>query len=176
LSLNSSKTKYILFHSNHKKKALPSILPIIRTDKTTIERTKSSKFLGVLIDENLSWDPHINTINTKISKNIGLLYKSRPFLSFNNLKLLYFSFINSYLSYANIAWASTHKTKLSSLYKRQKLASRIIFYKDKRTHANPLLKQMNALNVYQINIYQNILFMLKHKLGIVPSRFINNFF
>lgn len=35
---------------------------------------------------------------------------------------------------------------------------------------------MNALNIYQINIYQNILFMFKHKMGVVPSRFTNNYF
>ena len=51
-----------------------------------------------------------------------------------------------------------------------------VYNKYKLTHAEPLLKTLNALNVYQINIYQNILFMLKYNLGLVPSHFLDNFF
>jgi len=97
-------------------------------------------------------------------------------LSKANLKILYFSYVQSYLTYANIAWGSTHKSKLNSLYIHQKHASRLVYNKHKYTHADPLLKSLNALNIYQINIYQNILFMLKYKLGIVPNYFTNNFF
>ena len=48
-----------------------------------IERENITKFLGVLIDENLSWKQHINHASTKISKSISILYKSRGIV--NNL-------------------------------------------------------------------------------------------
>ena len=78
-----------------------------------IERTQATKFLGVIIDEKISWKSHIDILNTKISKNIGILYKASSILSPENLKFLYFSFIQSYYIYANVAWASTHKSKLT---------------------------------------------------------------
>ena len=53
-------------------------------------------------------------------KSIGILYKSRNVLSKQCLNQLYFSFIHGYLNYANIAWASTSKSKLESLYRCQK--------------------------------------------------------
>ena len=106
--INLKKTKYSLFHSSHQRKKIPEILPTLQIASNNIERDTVTKFLGVLIDENLSWKPHINVINSKVSKNIGLLYKARLFLNIYNLKQLYFSFVHSYLNYANIAWASKY--------------------------------------------------------------------
>jgi len=174
LSLNTEKTKYILFHSNLKK--IPPDLPSLNIDAKEIERTQAIKFLGILIDETISWKSHIDLLITKISKNIGILFKASSILSPDNLKFLYFSLIQSYYIYANVAWASTHKSKLTTLYRKQKHAARIVFNKDRLSHAEPLLKNLKALNVYQINIFQNLLFMIKYKLGLVPSHFSKNFF
>ena len=54
-------------------------------------------FLGVLLDENLSWKSHTQTIENKIAKNIAILYKAKPFLNVNSLKCLYFSFVHTIL-------------------------------------------------------------------------------
>ena len=76
-----------------------------------IKREIYIKFLGVIIDEKLTWKNHIEVVENKISENIGVLYRASHLLDFKNLKL-YFSFIHIYISYANIAWASAFKTKL----------------------------------------------------------------
>ena len=80
--------------------------------------------------------------SSKISKSIGILYKSRDILSKQSLKQLYFSFIHNYVSYANIAWASASKSKLERLYRCQKHATREIYRQDRRTHATPLLNDI----------------------------------
>ena len=54
-----------------------SKLEVLEVNKNTIERKTVSKFLGVILDENLSWKVHINIIKNEISKNLGLLYKTR---------------------------------------------------------------------------------------------------
>ena len=46
-------------------------------DNIVIERENFTKFLCVLMDENLSWKQHINDVSTKISKSIDILHKSR---------------------------------------------------------------------------------------------------
>jgi hypothetical protein len=109
---------------------------------------------------------YIDTICTKVSKSIGILYKAREFLDKHNLKQLYFSFIHSYINYANIAWASTHKTKLGKLYCCQKHATRVINFKDKMTIAKPLLENMKSLTVYELNVFNVlcIVYKAKHKL------------
>ena len=67
-----------------------------------------------MLGEYISWIDHVRTFENEIAKNIGLLY--RQFLNEDSLKTLYFSYIHSYLNYANIAWASTYATKLKRLY------------------------------------------------------------
>ena len=61
------------------------------------------KFLCVLLDENFSWKEHIKYLENKIAKNIGLLYRAKPFLDKESLLALYYSYIHSYLNYANLA-------------------------------------------------------------------------
>ena len=66
------------------------------------------KFLGVMLDKRISWIDHVRTVENKIVKNIGLLYRVSQFLNEDSLKTVYFSYIHSYLNYANIAWASKY--------------------------------------------------------------------
>ena len=78
------------------------------------------------------------------------------------------------INYANIAWASTNKTKLKKLFEKQKQAVRIIFNQDRFTYARPLRKTLNALNLYEINLLQVLLFMYKIKTNSsLKSSFIN---
>ena len=165
LSLNTSKTKYTFLHKLRRNDYIPLKLPALKINNTEIKREYCIKFLGVLSDECLTWKKHVETIENKISKNIGILYKAKFFLNQTCLKNIYFSFVHSYLNYANIAWGSTHHTKLKKIYSKQKHASRIIYYEDRLTHARPLLKKMNALNVYQINIFDTYVYKVKHNMA-----------
>ena len=107
LSLNESKTKYTLFHKPNSKDNIPLKLPKLSMNEKEIKRTDCIKFLGVLLDENLTWNNHIHVIENKIAKNIGILYKARYTINQQGLRSLYYSFIHSYLNYGNIVWAST---------------------------------------------------------------------
>lgn len=173
LSLNVSKTKYSIFHSQYQKKKIPSTLPKLQIDNTEIKRDKVTKFLGIYIDENLTWKHHIDTICSKISRSIGILYKSRNLLPKYLLKQLYFSFVHSHLSYGNIAWASTNKTKLLKLYRKQKHAIRVITFEDRLTPSKPLFEELKIQTLMEINIYQNLCFMFKCKIGLSPRIFHN---
>ena len=155
--------------------SLPSQLPTMTFNNIEIKRENSIKFLGVIIDENLTWKNHIEVVENKISKNIGVLYRASHLLDFKNLLKIYFSFIHVYISYANIAWASTFKTKLQGILKKQKHAARITFHANRLDHSRPLLKEMKALNVYQINLIQTLKFIHKTKYGINLRIFLPKF-
>ena len=123
----------------------------------------SIKFLGVWIDENLTWRDHIYTVENKIAKSIRLLYQRKHYFGDNYLKQIYFIYIHAYLNYANIAWASTHKTKLKKVQSKQKHALCIIFNQSETSPSEPLFLSLNVLNVYQSNIFQSVQFMCKIK-------------
>ena len=129
------------------------------------------KVLGAMLDENISWEEHIRTAETKLAKNIGLLYRAKPLLKEKSLKSIYFAYTHSYLNYANITWASTYRTKLKAIHFDQKHAVRIVFNEDKLTQSCPLLRSLNALNVYQINLYQHLAFMYKLNKNKAPLTF-----
>ena len=114
-----------------------------------------------MLDEHISWNNHINTLEYKLAKNIGLLNRASYFLNEHSLKTIYFSYIHSYLNYANIAWASTYVTKLKKINLLQKRAVRFVFNEDGLSYQRPLLRRINALNVYQISLYQHLNFMHK---------------
>ena len=107
-----------------------------------------------------------------VSKSIGIMYKFRNILSKRLMDQLYFSFIHSYLNYANIAWASTNKSNLISLYRHQKHAIRIIYDKDRFVHTKPLFKHAKTLTVYEINLFQILSLIFKVKLEPRHSFFI----
>ena len=172
LSLNEGKTKYTFFHKTRQKDNIPLKMPLLAINGKNIERTTSIKFLGVLLDEHLSWKNHISVVENKISKNIGILYRAKNIVSKDGLKTLYFSFVHSYLNYGNIAWGSTTRTKLKKLAAKQRQAIRAIH---DAPHANEIMEEMRILNIYKLNIYQVLTFMFKVKRDTAPAAFRNNF-
>ena len=90
------------------------------------------------------------------------MYHAKYLLDESSPKTVYFSYIHSYLNYANIiAWAGTYQTKLKTIYYHQKHAPQIVFNQAKLTHSRSFLQWLNTLNIYQINLYQHLNFMPK---------------
>ncbi|XP_065658644.1 uncharacterized protein LOC136083166 [Hydra vulgaris] len=172
LSLNIEKTKWILFHPAGKKHQLPINMPNLFIDDILIKRVIVTKFLGVYIDESLTWTNHIASLCNKISKSIGILYKARSVLNKHTLIQLYYSLIHCHLSYANIAWGSTNKGKLEPLYRQQKHVAQLINFKGRFAHAKPLLYEMKVLNIYELNVFNTLCFMFQCKTNLSPISFI----
>ena len=87
LSLNIKKTHFIIFKS--KKRKLNQTVSI-KINEQPIELAKYTKFLGVCIDEELSWKHHIDQVVSKISKMTGIMAKVRHYLSLKTLQTIYY--------------------------------------------------------------------------------------
>ena len=165
----------LLFHLLSKKHLLSQTLPNLLIENIHIKSEHLTKFLGVFLDENLSWKQHTDIVSSKISKSTGILYKSKDVSSKHCLKQLYFSFINNYVNYANIAWSSTSKSKPEVLYRCQTHAACVIYHKDRYTHTSPPLDDMKGLIVFKLNIFNILCFMYKCKQNLNPPVFCNIF-
>ena len=128
------------FYKSSEKDYIPLRLSLLSIDKAITERKSAIKFLAVIVDKDLIWRAHINTVETKIAKNIGLLYKARQYLNKEYLKKLCFLYIHNCSSYANIVWPSAHKAKLKRLLSQQKQTYQIIFHELRNANSQPLLK------------------------------------
>ena len=87
----------------------------------------------------------------------------------------HFSFIHSNITYGNIVWGSTSKTKLRKYSSIRKKAPRVYFLLTVSLMPKTLMLDMNALNVYQINKYQNLILLYIAHIGTAPSLFFNKF-
>ena len=172
LSTNVKKTKLMIFRP--RQKSLPEIRPLI-LDNNLIEQVEDPKFLGVYIDQHLTWKTHINYICTKISKSIGLLYKARFYLPSNSLLSLYYTLIYPYLTYCNLVWASTYVSNLQRIYLLQKRAVRSISKADYKAPSKPLFTKLNILDIFSIYSLQVGTFMYHYHNNMLPLSFCQTF-
>ena len=92
----------------------------ILLDNMKISRTETAKFLGVVMDKNLSWKHHINYIEKKIAKSVGIIKRLRYCLTEHTLNTLYSTLVLPYLNDCNIIWANNKPTRLKPLLILQK--------------------------------------------------------
>ena len=140
LSLNSNKSKFMIFHYPQKK-LQPRDIPHIQINGFSIERVTEFDFLGLTLDESLSWKNHINKISNKIASIIGIINKQKNFLPQNILKLIYDSFILPHLNYCIAAWGYN----MGRIIKLQKRAIRVISKVKYNAHTDPLFKKLSIL-------------------------------
>ena len=170
LSVNASKTNYMLLGTNHKLSRLDENASII-LDNTHLKRVNDTKFLGVTIDENLNWTNHIETISKNISRGVGIINKLKHFVPEGVLYSLYCTLILPYINYGIIAWGSSNKSNLDRILKLQKKSVRIIFNSHYLSHSAPLFKKYNLLNVYDIYLLEVCTFMYKEFNNKLPDIF-----
>ena len=159
LSLNVGKTKFMIFHMTHKKH-IANIIPTLKIGDVQIERKENFNFLGLLINEKLSWKPHVDSVSNRISKYVGVLNRLKRYLPCKILKTIYVSLIQSKMNYALLAWGYT----CGRLKKLQKKSIRIITNSKYLQHTTPLLKKLGLLkleDMFKLNMlkwyhrYQN---------------------
>ena len=100
-----------------------------------------------------------------------MLYKAKHHLIKKCLLALYYSYVHTYINYTNIAWGNTHFTNLKKLHNREKHAIRIIHNKTKFKHTRHRFRKNKILNVYQLKIPNNVMFMYKIPTSVFRSRF-----
>ena len=83
----------------------------------SLERKQSSKYLGVWIDDKLSWNVHISHVYTKIYQGLGIINKLRHLLNSKEIKSIYYSYIQSHLTYGKINCENANKTELDKINK-----------------------------------------------------------
>ena len=119
----------------------------IMLDGVPIRKEESSNFLGVVLDSKLKFNEHISHICSKISKCIGIMYRLRPILSFENLLSLYYAFVNPYLDYCILVWGTTYETYLYPLKILQKRVIRLICKEPYLSHTDPLFHKCSILKL-----------------------------
>jgi len=113
LTLNCNKTHFMQFLTKKQNERKIQII-VPNSIKTNIN---STKFLGLIIDNTLSWKDHIAALTSKLNKACYAIMAIKPLMSVDILRMIYFSYVHSVVSYGIIIWGNTLS---NSIFKFQK--------------------------------------------------------
>ena len=169
ISLNATKTEVILFR-NPQKTVNHNIC--IKLNGKPLNFTSSVKYLGITLDEHLSWKNHYDSLSIKLNKSNGILSKLRHFLPRNSLITVYYALFQSHISYANQVWGQKIAPS-SRIFKLQKAAVRILSFSDFNAHSKPLFESLNLLTIFDL-IFLNNICLLHQTLSSLSPKEIQN--
>ena len=176
LKLNVKKTHYMIFTNSKTTYDLT-----LRLNSEVISQSREERFLGVILDDRLSFKSHRAAIAKKISRNAGIFFRARHMFSLQTLKTLYSSFIQSHLIFCSVIWGVGSKCSLQNIFVAQKKALRAVtftrlFTKDKDTqaysygHTKPLFNKCELLTVHNLTLVQMLSQMHKVYRLIAPAQ------
>lgn len=120
----------------------------------SIEKVDQYKYLGVLLDERLSWEKHTTLLRSKLKSCIRIFYFLNNLCNENLMISLYYALIHSRLQYAIQCWGGTFKYNIDKLRVAQNSFIRIILRKNRRESSFPLFRQLNILPVQHLFIFK----------------------
>ena len=161
LSLNVAKTKFMTFHTVQKKK-IPNIN--LKLNDIQIEQVHCFNFLGIILNENLTWSDHINKISNKISRNIGIINRLKNLLPLKTRITLYNTMVLSYVNYGILMWGHS----CNRIVQLQKKVIRIINLSKYNAHTEPLFKASKLLKITDIFRVQILKFYYKYRHETLP--------
>lgn len=147
----------------------------LNVDNVDIEMTDKTKFLGVIIDQYLTFYNHIQHIKGKISRALGILYKGRKYFNQNTLLTLYNAFVYPHFMYCICIWGNAYQSYIEPLFKLQKRAVRLIVGAKRLAHSAPIFSCIKVLQIQKLYIYNVLFFMYKYHHNRLPSIYTNFF-
>ena len=165
LSLNCDKTEFIIFRPSQK----VCQRTILKLNGHKIYESNKIKYLGILLDPNLSWRVHITELCKKLSRGVGMLSKIQKLCPNDVLKSLYYSLFHSHMSYGISIWGVANSTLMEKVFLLQKRAIRIITNSDFLAHTDPLFSELGILKVNDIFIQKLSSLMWDYDHGVIPK-------
>lgn len=163
LSLNVNKTNYMLFSNNRN-----TIQLNVMIGDHPIQKVSCNKFLGITIEESLSWKPHIDLVCSKMMKTIGIMNKVKNLLNPNTLLMLYNSLLLPHMTYCCEVWGNTYLSNTRKLTLIQKKAMRIVHGLGFLDHCDHLFRDNKIMKFDQIVKLKTAILMFKAQRNALP--------
>ena len=157
LTINFLKTHCIQFTSN--KSVLAQTL--LTCNNNIISEVSHIKFLGLVLDNTLSWNLHIDSVINKLSKVCFMIRSVKPYMSLSSLVMIYYSLFHSVLSYGIVFWGQSSNSK--KIFMLQKRVIRIMTGHGSMTSCRDLFRKLAILPLKSQYIYSILLFVLKNR-------------
>ena len=165
LKLNLKKTNYMIISNNRNDR-----IRDVYIGGKKIERVHDAKFLGVIMDDKLSWSKHIQTVRVKMSRYVGIMYRIKSLLPLNARIQIFHSLVQSHINYCSLIWGFANRANINSLFMGQKKGLRAAlpgyvnyFYKDGNvpTHTKESFGDLKILTIHSLIATNALTFMHK---------------
>ena len=158
LDLNINKSNFVFF--SRSPNYYPWIMEIA-TPKGIVKRSKSVKYLGIIIDEILSFKCHVKAISRILSRNLGIIRKLKHLFPSNVIRLLYFSLIHPYILYCSSVWLGTFPSVLRPIRVLQNNAIRSLCGIGNRDSVRSMYSMINIMPAAGLRDFYTLVFMYK---------------
>ena len=169
----ANKTHFVLFHT--KNKPVPKDFDSIRTDHMTINRAKIVNYLGLVIDENLYWNAHVDSVCASLVKYFGIFNHIKSFITSRIARQQYFAFIGSHISYGIEVYGHCANEYLCKLQTLQNKLLKLMLKLNQRTSTNQLHLDLSLLKVSDIHAVSVLCFVNNCRAARCPETFCNYF-
>ena len=123
---------------------------------------KETKTLGVIVDDQLNWQTHLDSIVTKVSKGIGMIRRMKAFVPQMTLISVYNAIILPHFDYCSLVWDTCSNYLLEKLQNR---AARVITGKSYEVRSDDILRELNWQPLVERGNDNKAVFMYKMKNG-----------
>ena len=144
ISLNANKTELIIFRP--KNKSITKHLNF-RISGLKINPVNKAKYLGIYLDEHLTWNFQLIQIKTKLSRSCGLLAKLRYHVKTELLRTVYFAILDSVLRYVVQVWGQHRNQTTEEIEKIQENAIKIMSFKGRNDPTNRPFKKLEIMKL-----------------------------
>ena len=174
LTLNQTKTEFMLIGSRQRINTFQST-PLLVINNVPVKQVSHTKSLGVHIDENLSWNVHIEKLSKKVASGIGALKRIRPYVPFTTMQLIYKCLVQPYFDYCSAVWDSCSSYLVNKLQKLQNRAARVLTSSSYDTNADYLFESLGWKNLVSQRRFTKAIIVYKSLNGLAPDYLSNMF-
>ena len=146
LTLNINKTNFIIFTSeyNRAKIDIPDTLQI---ENIIVNRITYTKYLGLIIDEKLSWNEHVNQLCIKLKSLFPIFYDIRNFINLKHAQIIYHAMVLSRIKYGLLIYGSADNKIMLPLQTLQNKLVKVLLSRNYRTPTNEIHNDMEILKI-----------------------------
>ena len=169
LIINKEKSSYMIFKPRRKREIETN--QTIKIGNTVIPRVKQAKYLGLIIDDKLNFQPQFENLLKKLKQGINSLICTKNILNYKAKYMLYNANFKSHLDYGLVCYFDKlKKTQTQQLKKLQKKAVRLIFRAPINSHTNNLYNLSGIMPIEKLYHYEAVKLIFKNKNELIKDK------
>lgn len=166
LTINVAKTSYMIFAAKNKK--ILDNIPL-KINNQVLHRSTHEKYLGLWLDERLTWGKHVAHVNDKLRAILRLLWKASNCIPYKHRKMIYNALVKSHLQYLIEIWGTASQTILKDLQITQNKLIKVLFHLNKFTPTKEVYKTTKIFDLKTLYKYNSCILIKKIITGTIQS-------